>query len=195
MKKLIATAAAALAGFASANAANLDFLAEYTPAAYVGAPNLTLVNATITSDGADMYVFGASQGSNPPGPLGGFCAVTSIAGGDCSTDIEITFDDAPISNLVFTSSQYNSGDRVQASVFNSMTLLSSVLIDSDTTVNFAGITGITRLVLDDLGSTGAGLAYGAFQFEVDGAIPVPAAAPLMMAGLAGIGWMRKRKAA
>ena len=102
-----------------------------------------------------------------------------------------------VSNLSFLASFFNPIDLVTVSIYNGAALLGSVDITGNGIVDLSFFGIITSLFLEDK-STGAGYAYSEFSFDiVDGTVPLPAALPLLAAGLGmmgAVGWRRKRNA-
>lgn len=191
IKKLLL--AASILGLTStvASAAVLDFT-EVTPG-YQGSSVVNLSNATISTIGAEIYVF--QQESTPPfGPTGGFCGVTTLSGLDCATVDVIDFSfSTSISNLMFQTAQQDTGDQASASIYAGANLLTTINISTNMLVDFTGYSGVTSLIINDLASTERGFAYGDFTFTV---VPIPAAAWLFGSGLLGlVGIARRKKAA
>jgi hypothetical protein len=164
----------------NANAATLDFSVFST--GYQGTTTLTLPEATLTSFGTDFYVGAASIGNE----------VCAIQGHNCEADLEISFNSL-VSNLSFVTSGWDDGDSVSASIYDaSNSLLATIIITSNTLVDFSTYTGISRLFLDD-NSSGYGIAYDQFNFNTT-TVPVPAAVWLFGSGLLGmIGFSRRKR--
>jgi hypothetical protein len=190
IKKLLL--AASVLGLTStvASAAVLDF-SEVSPG-YQGSNVVNLSNATISTIGPDIFVFQQGEATPAFGPTGGFCGLTAINGDNCATVdvIDFSFSTA-ISNLMFQSAQYDTGDQASASIYAGATLLDTININSAMLVDFTGYSGVTSLIINDLASTGNGLAYGDFTFTP---VPVPAAAWLFGSGLIGLIGVARRKA-
>lgn len=173
----------------SSNAAILNF--NELTSGYQNSNTISLSNATILSTGADIFVAAANTYTPTVGPNGGFCGVTVIGGGNCSTDTTITFNSA-ISNLSFQSTAFASGDTALASIFNGANLLHSISVDSASVIDFSGYSNITSLFIDDLGSTSAGIVYGNFNFDQTAQVSAPATVAFLGLGLTIIA-MRRRK--
>lgn len=174
-------AAVALTVGAPAGAATLDF--SGLPAGQLGNPVLVLSNATLTSGGDDLFNIAGS----------GLCAFNSAF--NCEASLDVDFD-AEVSNLSFEAFGFNDGDFVLAQAFSATdTLLDSIEIESNGLFGFGALAGISRLLLEDR-STGAGYAWNNFQFDESVApVPLPAALPLMLGGMAVAGaFLRRRKA-
>jgi hypothetical protein len=161
----------------NANAATLDF--SVFSQGYQGTTTLTLPEATLTSFGTDFYI----------GAAGIADEVCAINGSNCEADLDISFNNL-VSDLSFVTSGWQTGDSVTASIYDaSNSLLASIIITSNTFVDFSAYTGISRLFLDD-NSTAAGIAYDQFNFTT---VPVPAAVWLFGSGLMGIIGFSRRK--
>ena len=177
---------------AASSAATLNF--TEVVGGYQGGNTVTLSNATVTTAGPDIYVARPNYYSPSVGPNGGFCGLTSTNGYNCSVDTNITFNEA-IDNPSFLATAFGTGDSATASIFSGSTLLASIAIVANGVVDFSGYTGVTRLFLDDTGSTAAGVVYGAFNFDGEDVspVPLPASLPLMLAALGGAGFVARRK--
>jgi len=196
MLKKYATAFASLIfgwGIASSQAATLNFQ-EAGIVDFAGSTSVSLSNAELTSFGDDFFVsapgvFGEANN------LGVVCGV--LMGSACETDWEIVFSTA-VTDLTFASFAAESGDNVVVSAYNGLSLLTSIVITANTAIDFSGFGPITRLFFND-SSTASGIAFGDFLFEQEVilddeiAIPLPAAFPLFLAGLAGVGFAGRRR--
>ncbi|NRA28752.1 MAG: hypothetical protein HRU11_00705 [Parvularculaceae bacterium] len=185
LKQIVASAAALFLG-ATASAAQLDFVA-FGSGTYGN--SITVDGATITNtSGGNIIV-----GTGAAGVANGFCSL----GRGCAADTEIVFDSA-ISNLTYYIDGAQTGDVVDVSYYdaNGVLLGQTFFANVDAFIDVSGLSGITRIVFDDQNSTASGVGYSRFNFDVavDRAIPVPAAAPLMLAGLALIARRRRHQA-
>ncbi|MBP7002034.1 VPLPA-CTERM sorting domain-containing protein [Amaricoccus sp.] len=173
--------AVALTIGAPAGAATLDF--SGLPLGRLGDPVLVLSNATLTSGGDDLFNI-AGQG---------ICAFNLAF--NCEADLDIDFD-SEVSDLSFQANGFNAGDFVLAQAFSATNaLLGAIEIEADGVFSFGALGGISRLLLAD-SSTGAGYSWNNFQFnETAAPVPLPAALPLMLGGMAAAGaFLRRRKA-
>lgn len=180
-----AAGVAALLSMGTASAATIDF--SVFPGGSQGTNVLVTPNATFTTtDGIFLNQGGPSN----------ICAF-NVAQFSCQeVDMTIDFTSA-VSNLSFLASFFNPIDLVTVSIYNGAALLGSVDITGNGIVDLSFFGIITSLFLEDK-STGAGYAYSEFSFDiVDGTVPLPAALPLLAAGLGmmgAVGWRRKRNA-
>lgn len=173
----------------SSNAAILNF--NELTSGHQNSNSISLSNATILSTGADIFVASPNTYIPSVGPNGGFCGVISIGGGNCSTDVTITFN-STISNLRFQSTAFGIGDTALASIFNGTNLLHSISVNSNAVIDFSSYSNITSLFIDDLGSISAGFVYGDFNFDQTTQVSAPATVAFLGLGLTIIG-MRRRK--
>ena len=191
MKTLLAGLAAMLLQIGAAQALTLDFSADADT--YQASP-YTVTYATITSSGPELYLAPEGFGTPSFGPDGGLCGVTTVGGVDCATVLTFEFS-LPIADLSFVTNQPDAGDVATATVFNGATELDTATITTAGTTSFAGVSGITSLVIDASDSTGLGFVYGDFAFSAaSAAVPAPAAAPLLLGALGGFAWLRRRQA-
>lgn len=141
-----------------------------------------------TGGGPGATINHSSAGSIQVGPgaagqADGFC----FLGSGCQADGEMIFDSA-IMNLTFDIDGWNPGDSVEISAFNGAALLGSLTFTANGLADFTSFGTLTRLFFDD-SSTGAGVGYSTFTYDAasSGVVPVPAALPLMAAGVAALG--------
>lgn len=108
--------------------------------------------------------------------------------------MRITFTSA-VSNLMFQVFGAQTGDSVLITAFNGVSSVGSATFTNNSSVDFSAFGSITSLFFDD-SSTAAGMAYGNFTFDAATTqVPVPASLPMLAAGLAAFGFLRRRKAA
>ena len=175
---------AAFMSMGTATAATIDF--SVFPFGNQGTNVLVTPNATFTT--TDGIFLNQSTSSD-------ICAF-NVAQFSCQeVDMTIDFTSA-VSNLSFLATIFNPIDLVTVSIFNGAALLGSIDITGDGIVDLSSFGIITSLFLEDK-STGNGFVYSAFNFDINGAeVPLPAALPLLAAGLGmmgAVGWRRKRK--
>ena len=120
-------------------------------------------------------------------------SICFIDGGVCEGDGEIDFDDL-VGSINFEVGGFNPGDFVVVSAVDGAdNVLATLNVASNGAYNFGGLSGISKLLFADT-STGAGFVFGNFNFDVtSAAVPVPAAAPLMLAGLGFLARKRRKQ--
>ncbi len=202
MKNFLAVAAAVVAmGLASASAAVVDFGLDADTNGERAAPNGLNINGVImnfsATPGQAVAYLDASSGGLPAGL--GVCKV--IANGDCnpSSDdnvtegesVTISFVNGPfdLSNFTFRDENHN----VLAAATDS--LLISVNGGAAVLYTFAQAIGLSFNAVSTIT-----FAYNSGQFYVNSfsannVIPIPGALPLLISGLAGLGFAARRKKA
>jgi hypothetical protein len=183
VKTILGAAVLSLGMTAGAQAIMLDFsgvqvfhLGTLSVPGTGGGPGATINHS---SPGGTIQV-----GSGAAGETDGFC----FLGIGCQADGELVFDSA-IMNLRFDIDGAQPGDSVEISAFNGAALLASFTLTDDGNYDWSSVGTITRLVFDD-SSTAAGVGYSTFTYD---AVPVPAALPLMAAGVAALGIVGYRR--
>jgi len=186
LKRILLTAALVVGVSAPAGfAASLDFGAFASGAQ--GSTVLNMGNATVTGFGSDLFVYRPGDFGEFPN-WGGICSLR----GDCEHDLEIAFTGA-VENLTFQSRFHQAGDQATVFAYNGLTLLGSVLVNSDADLDFSGFGAITRLFFDD-NSSAAGYGWGEFVFDEVNQVPLPASTLLLITGLAFLFTRRRVKA-
>jgi hypothetical protein len=185
MSYIVKSAAFAVAlAAAPVSAATLDFSGVQD----VIAPQVVLSNATITNtSGGNVFV-----GSGAAGSSDGFCFLSPSF--NCENDGEIVFSSA-VTALTFDIDGADRGDSVEITAFLGATSLGSLTFTANGVADFSSFGSIDRLVFDD-SSTAAGVGYSTFSFNAPtGVVPLPAAAPLLLGGLAALGLAARRRRA
>lgn len=150
------------------------------------AATVMIGNATLTSTTPGGVSF-LDPGAN------GIC-FSNAAQTSCEGDGILEFKDI-IENLVFDVSVFDPGDNVTIAGFNGATQVGLLTFDAAAGVaDFSASGQITSLVFDD-SSTGVGMAYQNFSFDVvpTAAVPLPASIPLLAGGLALMGLVTRRR--
>ena len=211
MKKLIASTAAAALMIGAANAAVVDFETAGPEGTVVLPTDFNDQGISFTStDGLQIVEVGAPQvGFNPDdtvvpdGAFGDFFLGTDFD--DNETDLTITYLTA-VDALSFDLADIDDDEVFTIDVFGiDGTLLASQTITSGdpgtgnqqvVRVGFSDLGAqIAQVVINgQRGSGRLGIAFDNFNTTVNTAVPLPAAAPLFLAGLGGIAAYRRRRA-
>lgn len=203
MRKFLIAAAATLAATTGANAALLDFVAEAA-----GNERGVADGTTINFGGIDV-TFSATNGfayfddvSGGPGGLGVCTTLSAAATCSPSSDdsISIDPDGAEAVELSFaeavTLSDHTFNDFAHNDITNrsDLTLLVNINGAGFNSITFADaaalvIAGVTTIEFAvDTAATGIGFYVSSIT-----AVPLPATAPLLISGLAGLGFAARRK--
>ncbi|MGS4946936.1 VPLPA-CTERM sorting domain-containing protein [Meridianimarinicoccus sp. RP-17] len=184
----LAAAAIAVTG-AAADAAQLDFTAGVLSG---GNTVLTMPEAVLTAGSGATLIVGDFVANAS-------CAIIPASG--CVGVMTLTWN-FDVENVSFDYGFGNDGDFATVTALDaSMATVGSVFLDleSGTANEDISALGVFRsLVFDNTGAAGAGYSYGNVNFDraiVDAPIPLPAALPLLMGGIAGLALLRRKPAA
>lgn len=185
MKSTLLAALLAIGAVGSASAATLDFSGVTNP---VGAV-VTLPNATLTGYDNDVGVANVNISLG-----GGFCFRNAAVG--CAGSGQIDFANQ-ITNLVFTMVGLQNNEKVTISGYlNGVLVGSKVFEDSHpilSTVDLASFGALDQLVfIDESVAYTTGASFRDFSFTE---VPLPAAAPMLLAGIGGLTLLRRRRRA
>lgn len=206
MKNLfVACAAGVMAALGAANAAVLDFVGEAA-----GNERGVANGSVIVMDGLAV-TFSASNGGNTafayfddlfngnPGGLGVCSTLEGAPPSECLNSADDSIRNGESVTLTFSTAQNLSGfsftDRDHLSLNSSL----NTLLINGLEFTFADVVGLTAAVVAAItGVTSVTFAHGgsnATEFYVNGftAVPLPAAAPLLLAGIAGLGFASRRR--
>ncbi len=177
---LIATAILLAATAGTASAAVLDVTAGTNDGT-----TLTMPDATISAGTGTTLLVGDFVAN----------AVCPLGSAGCNGLMTLTFG-FDVSNVAFDFGFGNPGDSATITGFDSIgnivgTLLLS-LTDGTSSVSLAAFGNLRSILFDNTASTGAGYAYGNISFDPS-AVPLPAALPLLLVGLAGLGAVGARR--
>ncbi len=143
-------------------AATLDFSMFRTGR---NASTLQFPTAAISaSSGGALFVYGTGSAGLPAGPV---CALQSRF--SCTGDVSILFI-GPVSDLRFRGYYATETDRATITAWSGNTPLAFVVASGNANqrfeVDFSGISGITRIDIDDRSdAVSLGIAYGNFNFK------------------------------
>ncbi len=178
--RLGAVLSACIASGASADTLDFTGLPEIT---LITSATLNLTNATLTSefDAFQIIDGGTSNG------LGRVAAVDPVLY-SAAADLEISFA-YDVADLSFFSFGWGSGDTAEITAFLDGSSLGSLTVASNGLIDFSSFGAIDALFIDD-SSTANGMGYGDFSFSAaEAAVPLPAALPMLLAGVAALGAM------
>lgn len=178
-------ALSSLAAAPAAHASSFDFSAFSD--GFQGVTTIVTPEATLTTpDGGNFFIdnIGAA-GEN-------FCGISSST---CDADILIEFNGLA-SFVSFDPFGGADGDAFTATAYDADGLVLDTIGASGATsgvFSFGALGGIASILIDD-SSAAAGYQYADFFFELEPAaeVPLPAAGALLLAGLGGLGVMRRR---
>lgn len=192
---LNATAITALLVIVASGPASADTL-DFTEAGGTGivASPVNLSNATLSSS-INMFI-GAPSVYGETNALGIACG--AAANNSCVADwtIDFLFD---VMNLSLSSFGVAEGDNVTVFAYLNGVLQGFVGVTSQTVIDMSSFGVIDSLFFDDSSTVNLGIGFGDFSFEAApvNEVPLPAALPLLAAGLGAMGfmgWRKKRKA-
>lgn len=168
-------------GATAASAGSLDFTA--LGSGTVSSSTALLPEATLTS-GADAFFVGANSTNS-------ICALSTSAF-NCSNDLTVEFTSS-VANISFNVEGWQSGDRIDVTLFDSMSnVLETTTILANGVFTFSS-QGVTRMFLDD-SSTAFGVSYADWSFDdTTSPIPLPAGLPLLLSTLGGLGLVARRR--
>jgi hypothetical protein len=159
-------------------AATLDFSSVRS-----GTRNTPIVFPTVAiseSSGGALFVYDGKGGTGQvAGPQ--VCGLQS--GFTCTGGVSLLFV-GPVSDLKFNGYFATESDRATVSAYADDTLISFILLSGNpngrVAIDFTGVSGITRVEIDDLSSgISKGIAYGDFDYTVDPpGPPAPLPSPL-----------------
>jgi len=161
---------------------------------------------TATNDGTTAVAAGATAVAAAGDSLfiGDFVenTICSLGGGGCNGIFTLTFD-ADVSSMSFHYGTGDAGDTATLSIFDSlMALVDTVVLvsasDADGEIaNYvlSGIGNFRSIVFDNSAAEGAGYAYGNIEYDSAAVVPLPATLPLLLAGMAGLGLLRRKRQA
>lgn len=215
MKNLMISAAVSVAALASAQAAVLDFEDFGTTngeVTLVGNEFEAVYGITLSSNDDDLIIIQTGP------PQGGFVPNDTIAGNAFDNFfLGTSFDDGvthllieyttPVDAFSFDLGDVDGDERFEIVARNADgTMSSTKIVEAGDPLLNTGDQQVTSVAFSNLGfqiasielsgtrGTGRlGIAFDNFSVSSDATVPVPAAAPLFAAGLAGFGALRRRK--
>lgn len=178
-------AGALVLGMASAaDAAVLDFSA-FSPG-FQGTNTLILPEATVTGLSDELFLGGGGI------PI----SVCSIAGSNCVGSLEIAWN-FDVTDVAFDFGHGDPGDQATITGFDAFgAQVGQVLLDLESGFDHAslGFGPVRSIVFDNSLSTGGGYAYGNIEYTASvAAVPLPATLPLVLAALAGLGLIGRKR--
>jgi hypothetical protein len=157
---------------------------------------------TATNDGTTTVAAGATAVAALGSELaiGDFAAnaICALGGSGCDGVFTLTFD-SDVSSMSFDYGFGNEGDIATLSIFDRlMALVGTVILNSEADVaNYvlSGIGNFRSILFDNSAAAGAGYAYGNIEYDSAAVVPLPATLPLLLAGMAGLGLLRRKRQA
>jgi hypothetical protein len=120
---------------------------------------------------------------------------------DCRADMKVSFV-LPFVGVSFLATGWNDGDAVTVHAFNGLVDIGTRAIGGNGIFDLSSLGTITSLLFDDASSEdGGGMSFGNFVINLAASgppdlgsdVPLPAALPLLMAGIGALGGLRTLK--
>ena len=170
--------------------------------AFTGTSQAAVIDlVSATNDGTTLTAADAIITAGPLTTLqvGDFVdnAVCPVGGDGCNGIMTLLFN-FDVNNVSFEYGYGNPGDFASLTILNSVNAILGFLNLTSTsdvvTADLSSFGTIRSILFNNSASTGAGYAFGNITYNPASVVPLPGSLPLLLAGLGGLLFLRRRRA-